>query len=68
MNNNELRHSQIVNKVYLKQTVEENDIVRFKNAMLKNVNTDNCEERAENLYDFIHKKMFEYDAPEDEVE
>jgi hypothetical protein len=52
MNNNELRPSQTVNKVYLKQTVEVNDIVRFKNAMqkmLKNVNTDESEEHNKNL-------------------
>lgn len=52
MNNNELRPSQTVNKVFLKQTIEENDIVRFKNAMqkmLKNVNTDESEEHNKNL-------------------
>jgi len=52
MNTNELKPSQTVNKVYLKQTVEENDIVRFKNSMqkmLKNVNTDESEEHNKNL-------------------
>ena len=50
--NNELRPSQAVNKVYLKQSVKENDIVRFKKAMqrmLKNVNVDESEEHNKNL-------------------
>lgn len=52
MENIELRPSQTVNKVYLKQAIDENDIVRFKNAMrkmLKNVNTDESEEHNKNL-------------------
>lgn len=52
MEKNEFRPSQAVNKAYLKQAVEENDIVRFKNAMqkmLKNVNTDESEEHNKNL-------------------
>ena len=48
----ELLPSQAVNKAYLKQAIEENDIIRFKNAMrkmLKNVNTDESEEHNKNL-------------------
>lgn len=52
MENNELRPNQAVNKAYLKQSVEEKDIVRFKNAMqkmLKNVNLKESEEHNKNL-------------------
>ena len=52
MENIELRPSQAVNKVYLKQAIDEKDIFRFKNAMqkmLKNVNTDESEEHNKNL-------------------
>ena len=52
MENIELHPSQAVNKVYLKQAVEENNIIRFRNAMqkmLKNVNTDESEEHNKNL-------------------
>ena len=52
MENIELHPSQAVNKVYLKQAIDENDIIRFKNAMkkmLKNVNTDESEEHNKNL-------------------
>ena len=52
MENNELCPSQVVNKLYLKQSVGENDIVRFRNAMLKmlkNVNVNESEEHNKNL-------------------
>ena len=52
MENNELRPNQAVNKAYLKQSVEEKDIVRFRNAMqkmLKNVNLKESEEHNKNL-------------------
>ena len=52
MENNELSPSQAVNKVYLKQIVDSNDIDRFRNAMrkmLKNVNADESEEHNKNL-------------------
>ena len=41
MENNELRPSQAVNKAYLKQSIGETEMIRFKEAMrkmLKNVN------------------------------
>lgn len=52
MENNELRPSQAVNKAYLKQSVDEKDVVGFKNAMqkmLKNVNANESEEHNKNL-------------------
>ena len=52
MENNELRPSQAVNKAYLKQTIGETEIVRFKDAMqkmLKNVNANESEEHNKNL-------------------
>ena len=52
MENNELRPIQVVNKLYLKQSVGENDIMRFRNAMqkmLKNVNANESEEHNKNL-------------------
>lgn len=52
MENNELRPIQVVNKIYLKQPVGENDIKCFRNAMqkmLKNVNANESEEHNKNL-------------------
>lgn len=52
MENNELRPSQAVNKAYLKQSVGEADIKRFKEEMrkmLKNVNANESEEHNKNL-------------------
>lgn len=52
MDNNELRPIQVVNKIYLKQPVGENDIKCFRNAMrkmLKNVNANESEEHNKNL-------------------
>ncbi len=52
MENNELRPSQAVNKVYLKQSIKETEIIRFKEAMqkmLKNVNANESEEYNKNL-------------------
>ena len=52
MENNELRPIQVVNKIYLKQPVGENDIKSFRNAMrkmLKNVNANESEEHNKNL-------------------
>lgn len=52
MENNELRPSQAVNKVYLKQPIGETEIKRFKEAMrkmLKNVNANESEEHNKNL-------------------
>ena len=52
MENNELRPIQVVNKIYLKQPVREDDIKCFRNAMqkmLKNVNADESEEHNKNL-------------------
>ena len=52
MENNELRPIQVVNKIYLKQPVGENDIKSFRSAMrkmLKNVNADESEEHNKNL-------------------
>lgn len=49
---NETRPNQAVNKVYLKQSVGETEIVRFKEAMrkmLKNVNEKESEEHNKNL-------------------
>ena len=62
MNSNEIRPSQAVNKVYLKQTVEENSIVRFRDAMqkmLKNVNQNESEEHNKNLVmDFLSTAFY----------
>jgi len=52
MENNELRPIQVVNKIYLKQPVGENDIKSFRSAMrkmLKNVNANESEEHNKNL-------------------
>ena len=52
MENSESRPIQVVNKIYLKQPVGENDIKCFRNAMqkmLKNVNADESEEHNKNL-------------------
>ncbi len=52
MDSNEIRPSQAVNKEYLKQPVEANNIVRFRDAMLKmlkNVNQNESEEHNKNL-------------------
>ena len=52
MENNESRPIQVVNKIYLKQSVGENDIKCFRNAMqkmLKNVNANESEEHNKNL-------------------
>ena len=52
MENNELRPSQAVNKAYLKQSIGEAEIKRFKEAMrkmLKNVNANESEEHNKNL-------------------
>lgn len=52
MENNELRPSQAVNKAYLKQSIGETEIIRFKEAMrkmLKNVNANESEEHNKNL-------------------
>ena len=52
MENNELRPSQAVNKAYLKQSIGEAEIKRFKEEMrkmLKNVNTSESEEHNKNL-------------------
>ena len=52
MENNELRPIQVVNKIYLKQPVGENDIKCFRSAMrkmLKNVNANESEEHNKNL-------------------
>jgi len=52
MENNELRPIQVVNKIYLKQPVGENDIKSFRSAMrkmLKNVNANEGEEHNKNL-------------------
>lgn len=52
MENNELRPSQAVNKAYLKQSVGETEIIRFKDAMrkmLKNVNANESEEHNKNI-------------------
>ncbi|MBQ8713542.1 MAG: Eco57I restriction-modification methylase domain-containing protein [Prevotella sp.] len=62
MNSNEIRPSQAVNKVYLKQPVEENSIVRFRDAMqkmLKNVNQNESEEHNKNLVmDFLSTAFY----------
>ena len=47
-----MRPSQAVNKVYLKQSIKETEIIRFKEAMqkmLKNVNANESEEYNKNL-------------------
>ena len=52
MENNELRPIQVVNTIYLKQSVGEDGIKCFRNAMqkmLKNVNADESEEHNKNL-------------------
>ena len=52
MENKELRPSQAVNKVYLKQSVGEAEIKRFKEEMrkmLKNINANESEEHNKNL-------------------
>ena len=52
MENNELRPSQAVNKAYLKQSIGETEIIRFKEAMrkmLKNVNANESEEHNKNI-------------------
>ena len=52
MESNEIRPFQAVNKMYLKQTVGETEIKRFKEAMrkmLKNVNANESEEHNKNL-------------------
>ncbi len=52
MENNELRPSQAVNKAYLRLTIKDTDIKRFKDAMqkmLKNVNANESEEHNKNL-------------------
>ena len=52
MESNELRPIQVVNKIYLKQPVGENDIKSFRSAMrkmLKNVNANESEEHNKNL-------------------
>lgn len=52
MENNELRPSQAVNKLYLKQPIGEAEIICFKEAMqkmLKNVNANESEEHNKNL-------------------
>lgn len=52
MGNNELRPNQAVNKAYLKQSIGEAEIKRFKEEMrkmLKNVNANESEEHNKNL-------------------
>ena len=62
MNSNEICPSQAVNKVYLKQAVEENSIVRFRDAMqkmLRNVNQKETEEHNKNLVmDFLSTAFY----------
>lgn len=62
MENNELRPIQVVNKIYLKQPVGENDIKSFRSAMrkmLKNVNANESEEHNKNLVmEFLSNALY----------